>query len=103
MIYEVNLTIDQEIAEEFKQWLKDHVAKMLEFKGFEKAEIFSRDPAYRTSPDIGKVFLTVQYTVRDRQSLDNYFQDHAPRMRTEGQERFPGQFSATRRILEVVK
>ena len=46
--------------------------------------------------------MCVQYTLRDRASLDAYLRDHAPRMRAEGEARFGGRFRASRRVLECV-
>lgn len=42
VIYEVNLSIDEEIYEQFKSWLKSHVKEMLQFPGFIKAQILRK-------------------------------------------------------------
>ena len=42
----------------------------------------------------------VQYRLRDAAALEHYLQEHAPRMRADGEARFGGRFSASRRILQ---
>jgi quinol monooxygenase YgiN len=93
VVYEVNLTVDPSISEDFLAWLKGHVEEMLEFDGFLGAEIFAAEGA---SPPQ----YTVHYRLTDRQKLENYFQRHAQRMREDGLRRFPERFSATRRIFQ---
>ena len=90
LIYEVNLTIDLAIIEDFKVWLKEHMQEVVKLGGFEKAQLFSRE---------NDCELTVHYHVKDRATLDAYLKNHAPRLREEGLKRFPNQFSATRRVL----
>ncbi|MDX1532483.1 MAG: DUF4286 family protein [Rhodothermales bacterium] len=96
IIYEVNLTVQPEIADAYAAWLAAHVREMLTFDGFEAAEWLedaeAEGPARR---------WTVQYRVRSPEHLRRYFDAHAERMRGEGVERFGGRFSATRRILRM--
>lgn len=99
IIYEVNLIVDPATGDEFEHWLRNHVQEMLGFEGFGSAEIFSQAPGDVVDGDPDKRYWTVQYRIRDRSSLDNYLTEHAQRMRNEGLMKFPGQFSASRRIL----
>jgi hypothetical protein len=48
----------------------------------------------------GKRHWTVHYHLTDRDALDRYFEEDAERMRSEGADKFEGQFSAERRVLE---
>lgn len=99
IIYEVNLAVDDDIDEEFEQWLHDHVHRMLEFEGFGTAEILRQRPEDMTEAEPGKQYWTILYRIRDRSALDNYLTENALRMRQEGQSRFPGKFTASRRTL----
>ena len=96
VIYEVNLSIDADVAGPFTLWLKAHVEVMLRFEGFVRARILSM-------PDgsDGSSLLTVWYEVRDGDALESYFKDGAEAMRADGLARFGGRFRATRRILQV--
>lgn len=101
VIYEVNLEVQPQISGEFEAWLDEHIAELLALPGFCSAQRFRRVAAEegRSGPDGGPVLLTVHYTLSSREALEEYFQTHAPRMREAGLKRWPGQFTATRRIL----
>lgn len=43
VVYEVNLTIDPEVAEEYLAWLRPHIKEILQLKGFVSAELLKRD------------------------------------------------------------
>lgn len=96
VVYEVNLDVDAEIAEPFASWLEKHVREMLTIDGFIGAEWLARDP---DRPDRARVAWTVWYRLTGRQALESYLARHADRMRADGLERFPGRFSASRRVL----
>jgi hypothetical protein len=96
VIYEVNLRVENAVADDYAAWLKGHIAKMLAFKGFKSVRWLDNE-----GEDADACNWVVQYMVEDRASLDDYFANHAEAMRRDGLERFAGRFSATRRILEV--
>ena len=100
VVYEVNLAVDREIEADYRSWLDDHVRRILALPGFTGARLFRRDPSDEGRPDEGRVHLTVQYALADRAALAAYLDQHAPALRREGLERFPGRFVATRRILD---
>lgn len=94
--YEVNLDVDAEIFAPFRAWLDEHVRHMLALPGFVSAEILERtDPP----PAPGKRSLCTIYLLDSEEDLQRYLSEDAPRMRADGLERFPGRFTATRRIL----
>lgn len=95
VIYEVSLRIVPALAAEYDDWLRHHVADMLDLPGFLGAEILTPEAAAD-----GAVQRIVQYRLRDRSALDAYLHDHAPRMRAIGARRFGDQVTAERRILE---
>lgn len=97
IIYEVNLKIDNAIVEDYNQWLVAHIEEILQIEGFESAEWLEVE-----SDDTDHVSYSIQYHLTDRGSLENYFQNHAARLRQDGLERFEGQFTATRRILKKI-
>jgi hypothetical protein len=95
-IYEVNLTVNSDIAADYAAWLGDHIRQILAIDGFIDATWFEVEAA---APDT--VQWSVHYRLRDRESLNRYFAEHAERMRADGMERFGGGFTATRRVMEV--
>lgn len=98
-IYEVNLSIDNEIYKEYKAWLDGHIQEMLKFDGFLNASVLHQSMDADNSDD--QTYLTVQYQVESDDALQTYFIEHAPRMREGGVNRFEGHFSASRRTFEV--
>lgn len=104
-IYEVDMQVDNEAANEFDDWLKDHMREMLAFPGFQEAEAFADSGADSTSTDssggepAGKQRRLVTYKVRSRRELDSYLHTHAERMRAAGKQRFGQAISASHRIL----
>ena len=94
VIYEVNLTVDAEIADDYAAWLGPHIKEILEVDGFLSAEWFEVE-----ADGEDYVHWCVQYRVKDRTALETYFVEHADRLRGDGLERFGGRFTAERRIL----
>ena len=98
VIYEVNLSVERDIAEAYAAWLKPHMAQMLEFEGFESATWLEREPEMEGDQGARELW-TIQYRVRTREDLERYLLEGASRMRGDGLERFSGRFEATRRVL----
>jgi antibiotic biosynthesis monooxygenase (ABM) superfamily enzyme len=94
--YEVNLDVDTDVFAAFRAWLDEHVRHMLALPGFVSAEVLERtDPP----PPGGRRSLCTIYRLSDAAALERYLREDAPRMRDDGLQRFPGRFSATRRVL----
>ncbi len=100
LIYEVNLTVERAIADQYLEWLEPHMQEMERFDGFGAASAYRvADPAAK--PD--QVVLCVQYRVASREALEDYLSNHAQRMREDGIRRFGDSFSAARRVLEPLQ
>lgn len=93
LVYEVNLCVDGDVAEDMATWLRDHIQDMLAFDGFEGATWYQLDP------EDGRQRWTIHYRVASWQPLNHYFEHHAPTVRQDGRDRFGGSFSADRRVL----
>jgi hypothetical protein len=104
VIYEVNLTVNNEIFEDYYQWLIKHVEEMFQFRGFKKAEIAKEKKLNQESED--KTKLTVRYSIDNEADLNDYLQNFATTMREAAIKKFGDKFRAERRIftepLEVV-
>ena len=96
LIYEVTLDVQAASAAEFDAWLKEHVREMLALPGFHDARILRPDAA-----EPGTERRVVQYTLGSRAELDQYLAEHAPRMRTDGIEKFGDKMQASRRVLDL--
>ncbi len=98
IIYEVNLSVQPEVAKEYQSWLPEHIAHLLALPGFISASVYRRDA--ELPADQNRTLLTVHYSLKDRASLDAYLNEHAPRMRKAAQDLFGDKCKATRRVLE---
>lgn len=99
MIYEVNLQVQPEIQDEFVIWLRAHVEEVLATGAFERAIIFKSEPL---TDQPTTVDWCVHYYARDKKMIDDYFQNHAARLRKLATEKFGNKFSSNRRILETI-
>ena len=97
LIYEVSLDLHPDIRLEYDAWLEDHVAEMLTIPGFLSAEISRIDPQEDPHDDWPR--RCIRYRVASQEVFDDYLQNHAPRMRALGVEKFGDRFRASRRIL----
>lgn len=96
VIYEVNIDLDATLRGEYLAWLRGHVDEICALPGFLGARILEvTDPPALA----GRASLSVQYRLSGPAALGAYLADHAPRLRAEGQERFGGRFTASRRVL----
>ena len=98
-VYEVTLEIDADVFEAFRVWLRGHVQEILSLPGFIGAELFERDEPAAAAGQRG---LCVVYRLVDQAALERYLRDDAPRLRADGQARFGGRFSASRRVLQLL-
>jgi len=97
IVYEVRVTVESAIAADYRAWLDGHIHEILAIPGFHEAELL------REEDDGAHVIWTVRYHLDSRATLETYLRDHAPRLRADGQARFGKRFSATRRVLELVR
>jgi hypothetical protein len=100
VLYEVNIEVDASAHEEYRVWLRDHIAEILALPGFTGAKVFEvLDPP----ASAGRIGLCVQYALKDQAALDDYLREHAPRLRADGMARFGGRFQASRRVLRPTR
>lgn len=97
-IYEVTVSVDREIADEFDGWLALHVEDMLEIPGFLKAETFAIE-----DDDVARARRVTHYYLASEQALEEYLAGPANAMRQSAIDRFADRFSASRRILRRTK
>ncbi len=97
LIYEVNLDIERSVAAEFAEYFPKHVAEVVEVAKFAGADWFEVDG------DPGPSRWCIRYYMNDRHVLDEYLSAHAPRLRQEMLDKFPGKFAATRRVMRRLR
>ncbi len=97
IIYEVNLSVDRELENDYSDWLQRHVQQMLGLPGFVTAT------SHRISEPVpeGKVCWSVHYVLENQAALDHYLQTYAQQMREDGIKHFGDRFTASRRIYQA--
>ncbi len=96
LVYEVNITVRNAIADEYRGWLGEHVRELLTLPGFVSAEVFVVEPEQEDSEHQR---LVVAYRLDSHNSLTRYLREFAPAMRAKALEKFKGQFQIERRVL----
>lgn len=94
--YEVNLNVDKALEAEYATWLRKHINDMLMLPGFISANCFRVNEPVMT----GQVSWSVHYQLENQAALEQYFIEHADRMRADGVQHFGQRFNASRRVLE---
>lgn len=99
VIYNVTIKVDQAIADEWLQWLKEeHIPDIIRTGCFTQATILqllevddSEGPTY-----------AVQYQADSREQYNRYIQAFSDEMRKKGTDRWGGRFIAFRSVMRVV-
>jgi hypothetical protein len=97
IVYEVQLSVQIGIEQEFRVWLNDHVQEMLQIDGFLKATIDEI-----SEPVSEHTEFLCRYYLRSELDLFDYLELNAPRIRQDGIDRFGTQFKASRRIMRQI-
>ncbi|MEX0314609.1 MAG: DUF4286 family protein [Allomuricauda sp.] len=99
LIYNVTINIDESVHDEWLSWMKDkHVPDMLSTGKFSHAKMAK----VLVEEEMGGVTYSVQYTTKDRATLESYYREDAERLRGDGLKRFADKFVAFRTELEVI-
>lgn len=99
IIYNVTINIDEKVQQAWLDWMQStHIPEMLATGKFIEAKM-SR---VLVDEEMGGITYSVQYTALNREMLQRYYDEDAPRLRQDTQERFGGQFVAFRTELDVL-
>ena len=98
IIYNVTISIDREVQEEWLQWMKEvHIPDVMSTGLF----IENRILRVLNVDDTGATF-SIQYTLRTMADYEKYSAEFAPRFQSEHTSRYKDRFVAFRTLLEVV-
>lgn len=97
-IYNVTLSIDASIHEEWLAWIKNHIPEVLATGKFTSAKLTQ----VLVEEEMGGITYSVQYTAKTREDLDNYYKEDADRLRTGGMQKFADKMLAFRTELKIV-
>ncbi|WP_369413826.1 DUF4286 family protein [Lentiprolixibacter aurantiacus] len=99
IIYNVTINIDEKVQQSWLEWMREeHIPDMLATGKFTEAKMSK----VLVEEEMGGVTYSVQYTALNRESLERYYNEDAPRLRRDTQQRFGEHFVAFRTELEVL-
>jgi hypothetical protein len=100
IIYNVTINIEENVHDKWLAWMKDkHIPDMLATKKFSAAKMCK----VLVDEDMGGVTYSVQYSCKNMDTLQKYYQEDATKMRAEGATLFPNKFVAFRTEMELIK
>ena len=99
IIYNVTVNIDDSIHESWLTWMQQkHINDVLATGLFTNAKMVR----VVVEEEMGGTTYAVQYFTDSRAKLEDYYQNHAPRLRKEGVQLFADKMLAFRTELEVI-
>jgi len=98
IIYNVTIKIDTAIENDWVSWMKEkHIPNVM------KTGFFVDHRICRVLLDeVDGSTFAIQYTCKNMKTLQQYQQEHAPRLQKEHTERYKNRFVAFRTLLEPI-
>jgi hypothetical protein len=97
-IYNVTVSIDPSIREEWLQWMKNvHVKDVMATNLFAENKILK----ILSEEDEGNTF-SFQYFFEKMEDYEKYKKEYAPALQKEVAEKYAGKFAAFRTLLEIL-
>lgn len=98
IIYNVTVNIENDVREEWLEWMKEkHIPDVMKTGHFLENKICK----VLVDEEQGTTY-SIQYTCESMETLNNYQQEHSPRLQKEHAEKFANKFVAFRTLLEVL-
>ena len=98
-IYNVTINIEESEHDRWLKWMQEiHIPDMLRTGKFLEAKMCR----VMVEEELGGITYSIQYSTRDKETLERYYAEDAENMRQDGNERFRGKFVAFRTELDVV-
>ncbi len=99
ILYNVTVSIEQSIEEDWLQWMKQvHIPDVINtgyFQGHRLCRVIGGDE--------NGVTYAVQYICESLAQLQQYEIKHAPALREDYKKRYEGKYAAFRTVLEVIE
>jgi len=98
-IYNVTTNIDPSIKTEWLEWMREkHIPEMLATGKFVSAKMCQ----VMIEEEMGGITYSVQYTTDSLESLQEYYDDYAPKLREESLKLFKSNFVSFRTELKII-
>lgn len=98
ILYNVTVNIDENVAEEWLQWMKEkHIPDVMATGMFLENRICRIDGF-----EEGGLSYAIQYVAPDQAHYDRYQEEFAAKLQEEHTLRYQGKFGAFRTVLEII-
>jgi len=99
LIYNVTTNIEDSAHDDWLHWMQEtHIPEVLATGKFLNAKMTK----VLVEEEMGGTTYSVQFTTVDRETLEKYYRQDAPRLRDASLKRFPNKFVSFRTELEVI-
>ena len=99
-IYNITLNIDESIHDEWIQYMEEiHIPKVLATGKFTKA-LMSQ---VLVKEDMGGITYSIQFTTQSKELLISYYEENAPLLRKEFDQKYSNKYGAFRTEMKVFK
>lgn len=98
-IYNVTTNIDATVHDEWLNWIKTHIIKVLNTGKFTSAKLTE----VLVEEEMGGKTYSVQYAASTREDLENYYKFNAPKLQSEGLKRFADKMLTFKTELKIVE
>lgn len=97
IIYNVTVNVEESVNDQWLNWIKSHITKMLSTGKFTEAKLTKV-----LVNDFDSTTYSIQYKAISREALDDYYKNHAPALREESIKIFADKTVAFRTELEIL-
>ena len=97
-IYNVTISIDESVHDEWLEWIKTHIPEVLATGKFSKATL----TRVLVEEEMGGITYSVQYRAHSREALDSYYKEDAEKLRNGGLKKFADKMLAFRTELQII-
>ena len=98
IIYNVTVSIDQSIHNQWLVWIKNHIPQVLGTGKFTEAKLTK----VLVEEEMGGTTYSIQFRAKSREALEAYYKEDAERFRNESAKLFADNMLAFRTELEVI-
>jgi hypothetical protein len=100
IIYNVTINIDDTVHDQWLTWMMEkHIPEIMETGKFFKAKLVK----VLVVEEMGGSTYSIQYFAENKEKLEEYYKEHAPKLREEGARLFGDKMLAFRTELELLK
>ncbi|ENI5460594.1 conserved hypothetical protein [Flavobacterium psychrophilum] len=99
IIYNVTINIHESVHDQWFSWMQEkHIADVLATGKFTSARMVK----VLIEEEMGGITYSVQFTTNNKETLQKYYEEDAPKMREEGLKLFGDKMLAFRTELELI-